>query len=265
MAVGDGWRSGTVLDYIDAFADDFADGYSSNSWKGRFYRRRLEVAFAELEGAKGDTVLDIGCGAGLYLEPCADLGLEYRGVDLSQRMIDGARRRVSKADADRFSIGAVQELELPDASFDVVLCLGVLEYVGSDERSIAMGEIARILAPGGTVLVSVLNSASPFWIVRRARARVLARVGRRRRETVVARSPERCFSRREILDTVRGAGLHVERSTRYGMQVIPDLGAITRTARFAEMSARLEPLSSTPVGVVSLAHFIVARKQPRAD
>jgi 2-polyprenyl-3-methyl-5-hydroxy-6-metoxy-1,4-benzoquinol methylase len=265
MAVEDGSRRGTVLGYVDAFADDFADGYADASWKGRFYRRRLELVMAELRGAQGATVLDVGCGAGLYFEPCADLGLDYRGVDLSERMIDGARRRVATADADRFSIGMLPELDVPDSSIDFVLCLGVLEYLGSDERSIAMGDIARTLAPGGAVIVSALNRAAPFWIARDARAKVRTAVGRRLRVAVPATPPELYFSKRDIIDIVGGADLGVERYARFGMELVPDLGAFTRTAGFAAMTTRLESLSSTPAGVVSLAHLVVARKQLAAD
>ena len=265
MAVGDGSRRGAVLEYVDAFADDFADGYVGTSWKGRFYRRRLELVMDELQGAEGKTVLDVGCGAGLYFEPCADLGLDYRGVDLSQRMIDGARRRVSEADADRFSIGVLPVLELPDESIDVVLCLGVLEYVGRDERSDAMGEIERILAPGGTVFVSVLNRAAPFWIAREARAKIRTRVGRWLGAAVADPPPELYFSKRDIADILSAADLDVERYTRFGMEMVPDIGAVTRTPLFATMSARLESLSSTPAGAVSLAHFVVARKRRRTE
>ena len=94
----------------------------------------------EAEGAKasGLRVLDVGCGSKPYL-PYFATAAEYVGLDVA-----------GNPDADLH--GSVEELPLDDASFDVVLCLQVLEHV--EDPAQAVRELHRVTKPGGRVLAS---------------------------------------------------------------------------------------------------------------
>jgi SAM-dependent methyltransferase len=110
-------------------------------------------------------VLDIGCGPGIFADPCVAQGLHYHGVDVSERMIDEARRRFANVNSADFSVSDARRLPLKDNSFDVVLCLGILEYVPKAREIKYLKEIIRVLRPGGTVVFSFLNKKSPYWLL----------------------------------------------------------------------------------------------------
>jgi SAM-dependent methyltransferase len=92
-----------------------------------------------LASRDGLRMLDIGCGDKPYYPLLAARAAAYRGIDAEPGpQVD--------------DIGVVEELPYPDGSFDVVLCTQVLEHVVDPGR--AVGEIARVLAPGGVAFVS---------------------------------------------------------------------------------------------------------------
>ena len=110
-----------------------------------------------LEGTHG-RVLEVGCGSGQMLCDLLLRGYEVVGLDLATGMLEASRRlideRVPGARAE-LMLGDVEKLSFPDASFDVFLAAGVIEYLASDEK--CLREISRVLKPGGTVLLSVRN------------------------------------------------------------------------------------------------------------
>jgi SAM-dependent methyltransferase len=93
---------------------------------------------AEGRAAAGLRVLDVGCGEKPYL-PYFATASEYVGVDVD----DGAQADL---------IGAAESLPVEDASFDLVLCIQVLEHV--DDPARAVRELERAVRPGGRVLVA---------------------------------------------------------------------------------------------------------------
>jgi ubiquinone/menaquinone biosynthesis C-methylase UbiE len=104
----------------------------------------------DLATMRGDErLLDIGCGNGLYLaelEGRRHAGATF-GIDLSAGMLDAARSRSNAA----VLVGDAQALPFAGGSFDRVLAMHMLYHVPN--RDLAVAEIARVLAPGGTALV----------------------------------------------------------------------------------------------------------------
>lgn len=95
-----------------------------------------------------DEFLDVGCGAGNVAQLAAQSGAHVTGIDLSPRLIDVARRR---ADAGGFhihySVGDAENLDVPDASFDVVAsCFGM---IFAPDHAATAGELARVTREGG--------------------------------------------------------------------------------------------------------------------
>ena len=102
--------------------------------------------------AVGESVLDLGCGAGLdTLIAAQTVGPTGRvaGVDLSAEMlaIAEAGRAEGWFDAVEFKLADVQDLPYPAGHFDVALSNGVLNLVPDKPR--ALREIHRVLRPGG--------------------------------------------------------------------------------------------------------------------
>ena len=98
-------------------------------------------------------VLDVGCGIGVGPAYVAKtFGCRVVGVDLSERMIDWARRRVRQERVEalvELRTADVLALPFPDGRFDVVLCESVLAFV--EDKTRAIGECVRVTKPGGHV------------------------------------------------------------------------------------------------------------------
>ena len=120
---------------------------------------RFSAAVAELAG--GARVLDVGCGRGVGHDLLAKRYREVHGVDgteaaLAQARARGTAARVVDLDAGR--------LPYPDAHFDAVLLLDVIEHLIDPAPIVA--EIARILRPGGQAVVTTPNVRSLRQLVR---------------------------------------------------------------------------------------------------
>jgi ubiquinone/menaquinone biosynthesis C-methylase UbiE len=116
---------------------------------------------AAVAPAPGERVLDVACGTGLVAFPAAravGAGGHVLGIDLSGQMVDAARERAAarrhEATANiGFARMDAEALDLPDASFDVVLCALGLMYMPEPEQ--ALREMRRVLRPGGRLGLAV--------------------------------------------------------------------------------------------------------------
>jgi SAM-dependent methyltransferase len=109
-----------------------------------------EWAWLDARVPAGARVLDVGCGNGALLGLLAPRLASGVGVDASPRMIDRARVRNAAHQNLRFEPIDGPRLPLPDASVDVVISLLSFRYLDWDP---IMQEFARVLAPGGKLLV----------------------------------------------------------------------------------------------------------------
>jgi SAM-dependent methyltransferase len=134
---------------------------------------------ADFEGARGKRVLEIGCGLGTDGARFARAGADYTGVDLTEAAVELARRRFDLFDLKgKFQTADAEQLSFPDASFDLVYSHGVLHHTPDAER--AVGEIHRVLVPGGRAVVMLYHRDSYNYrvnigVLRRAGARLLKR------------------------------------------------------------------------------------------
>ncbi len=113
------------------------------------------LAFADIE--PGQTVLDLGSGAGLDLMLAADrVGSAGRviGIDMTQEMVDKARENVTKAGYTNIDVrlGVIEDLPLPDSSVDWVISNCVINL--STDKARVFNEVARVLKPGGRFSIS---------------------------------------------------------------------------------------------------------------
>ncbi len=124
-------------------------------WGGaeRDYRERV-VALAGLR--PGEAVLDVGCGTGSLAIAARRRGVaegRVHGVDASPAMIARARRKAAAAGMPiLFERAAAQSLPFAEADFDVVLTTTVLHCLAQPALPRALGEMRRVLRPGGRLL-----------------------------------------------------------------------------------------------------------------
>ncbi len=125
----------------------------------------LTVDFDRFPVGLGDRVLDLGCGAGRHAFELYRRGADVVALDRDENELEGVRRMFAAMEAaGEPPLGATAttvrgdllSLPFPDSSFDAVIAAEVLEHIPADE--LAMAEIARVLAPGGRLAVTV-----PRW------------------------------------------------------------------------------------------------------
>ncbi|KPC71768.1 methyltransferase domain-containing protein [Streptomyces sp. NPDC006349] len=96
----------------------------------------------------GETVVDVGCGAGRAVAELAETGLTAIGVDPDERMVEVARQRWSGTD---FRMADAYRLPFADATVDGYRSDKVFHELAQPSR--ALGEAQRILAPGGRIVL----------------------------------------------------------------------------------------------------------------
>lgn len=190
---------------------------------------QADLDFAQGVFERPGDLIDLGCGTGRALIHLAEQGYRVLGVDLSPEMLRVAQRRAGETGLDISLIRAnLVELDaLADSCFDQAICLfSTLGMIaGSEYRRQAMRHFARILKPGGRL---VLHGHNLWWHLR-------TRTGRRwLLRDRLSRSPNRGdfempaheglaglslhhFTRRELVRLVRGAGLHILRVQPLGL------------------------------------------------
>ena len=105
-----------------------------------------------------DRVLDVGCGSGRLRPALEDLATEYVGVDIDARLLR-ATRDAAGTGAGRSLVAAdAHHLPFRDASFSAVVLIRV--YHRLSDPSAALGEVARVLRAGGTLVVAVVPRSS---------------------------------------------------------------------------------------------------------
>ena len=124
------------------------------------FQKEWNRALFTMNQTKADRVLELGCGTGVLL---ADLKQKYRfvvGFDVSREMMQAAWKLGALLVA-----GDGSTLPFGRASFDLVICRGVLHHV--PDRRAALAEIYRVLRPGGEFILS--EPSNDWWVVRTIR------------------------------------------------------------------------------------------------
>jgi ubiquinone/menaquinone biosynthesis C-methylase UbiE len=122
----------------------YAAGQSGQPF-GRFLKPDL---------VSGKQVLEIGCGMGTHAEMLLRNGASLTAIDQTALAVEATRRRLDLKHLDAQVLQQdAEKLTLPDRSFDVVWTWGVIHHSSSTEQCV--GEISRVLRPGGRLMMMV--------------------------------------------------------------------------------------------------------------
>jgi 2-polyprenyl-3-methyl-5-hydroxy-6-metoxy-1,4-benzoquinol methylase len=129
------------------------DYYEKSFWPIRkIEQARLRIIREMVGPASGLSLLEVGSGGGHVLRMFRDAQLT--AVDVSGKFLETARQNLRGYDC-RFIQGAIDQLGLPEASFDRIVCTEVLEHIPDPHP--VMREIARLLKPSGRAVITVPN------------------------------------------------------------------------------------------------------------
>lgn len=136
--------------------DDFADSFAVHAEHSAYNAHYDRPAVLGLLGdVAGRTVLDVGCGSGLYAAELAERGAEVIGFDASDRLVEHARRRVGST-ADLRVHDVQDPLDwLADETVDRAVMALVLHHL--DDPVPALRELHRVLRPSGRLVISTVH------------------------------------------------------------------------------------------------------------
>ncbi len=226
-------------EHIRAYYDAFAQRYEAQRDGRSRYHDLLDDLEVELAApyVADRTVLEVGCGTGLLLRRLALVAARATGVDLSPGMLAHARARGLDVRE-----GTATDLPFADASFDVAVSFKTLPHVPDLRR--ALGEMARVVRPGGTLIVELYNPKSARFLAKRFLRPGLVAEGRTERDVYV-RYDDRAALERALPATCsieRARGIRVLTPAALLME-LPVLGPLLERAERAvadrEIAAKL--------------------------
>jgi SAM-dependent methyltransferase len=136
-------------------------GHPSYVWRfGQERRLDLIRRYVPLEDR---SILDVGCGLGMYVLAFRRFSSDVHGVDIDEEKVAKASQEMPN-----IRVAPAEELPYPDGTFDMVLSHEVIEHVGDDQRAVA--EAVRVLRspepdagkPGGRMVLFAPNRLYPF-------------------------------------------------------------------------------------------------------
>jgi ubiquinone/menaquinone biosynthesis C-methylase UbiE len=135
-------------------AESYHKARTNPTTVGWFYNEYLEMptTLKMLGNVRGKKILDIGCGTGLYARILKKKGANVKGIDISERMVEIARKEVPNIE---FKIGTAEKLPYKSKEFDIVLAALMTEYLSSWNKMLK--EVKRVLKPHGLFIFSTGN------------------------------------------------------------------------------------------------------------
>ena len=231
-------------------------GEPSYVWRAGQERRLQMIADSAEERIHG-TILENGCGVGMYVEHLAPFGGKIFGLEY-----DFERAAEAGRNAKRIINAAGENLPYPDNSFDLILSHEVLEHVQNDAEAIK--EMLRVLKVGGRITLFVPNRGYPFethgfywrekyhfgniplinYLPRKWRDKLAPHV-----EIYTRKDLEKLFAKLPVK--------FIERAIVFGAydNIIARLGAVGKVLR-----GFLQFLEKTPLRLLGLSHFWVVEK-----
>jgi ubiquinone/menaquinone biosynthesis C-methylase UbiE len=129
--------------------------------------RSFLVELVEKGMIRGRSALDTCCGLGTNSLFLAEKGFEVTGIDISEKAVEIASQRAEEKGIDRsaqFEVENFMQMDFEGSSFDFVLDVGCFHHVAEEDRQVFIGNVHRILSPGGRYLLMCFSDRmGPSW------------------------------------------------------------------------------------------------------
>lgn len=123
-------------------------------------KRRVRTIIQEMDIDNNDSILDCGCGDGIYLTAINDIyNCNLHGFDMDLKNLLRAKKSLQDASVN-LTRGTIYNLPYQDGYFDKIYCSEVLEHIRDDTK--AMNELSRVLKKDGLLVITVPNHNYPL-------------------------------------------------------------------------------------------------------
>ncbi len=146
----DGAWVADAADSYDRVAERYADLVGSGLDDLPLERALLDHFARRVTDAGGGPVLDVGCGPGRLTRDLAARGLVVSGIDVATAMLRLAR---GTSPGVGFAAGSVTRIPVRDGALAGVFCWYLLHHVPDEALGTAIRELARVTAPGGSLMI----------------------------------------------------------------------------------------------------------------
>ncbi len=264
-----------VQEHVNAHFDSSAsywDGvYRGDTLQGLIYQQRQAAVLGCVDAAKlpaAAPVLEIGCGAGHLTIRLAERELEVEAIDASPAMVEAAANQALEAglgERVNVAVADVHALPFESSHFDLIVAVGVIPWLHSPQTAVA--EMARVLRPGGQLVVTADNRArlSSFTDPRA----MLALSPLKRAQVALRRRRGLATSRldypRQIDRLLRGSGLNPLSRRTIGFGPLSFLGrSLFGERKNMRLNDRLQGLADRGVPGLKWTgwHYVVRAAKP---
>lgn len=145
---------------FDPEADNY-DGWYSTRLGKLVDDIETKASLHLLDPRENMRILDVGCGTGNYSIKLSQLGCSVVGVDISENMLEIAKKKSAKLNLNiRFLHSNSEELPFDDESFDAVISITAIEFFTNPGASVK--EMLRVIKEKGSLVIGTINKDSPW-------------------------------------------------------------------------------------------------------
>ncbi|NES78680.1 MULTISPECIES: class I SAM-dependent methyltransferase [Okeania] len=172
------------------------------------------------------SILDVACGTGEFERLLLDKNLkqEIIGVDISENMLNVARKKYQAYSNVKFQQASVHSLPFNSHSFDVVVCANSFHFF--DKPQVALGEMKRVLKPNGKVIIIDWNK--DYFVCRICDWFL----------QIFDPAHQQCYTQAELHQLLVSAQFEVHSATKFRLGVIWGMMAVTAFFRSQESGVR---------------------------
>tara|TARA_Y100000310_G_C20671149_1_gene810370 strand:+ start:1356 stop:2138 length:783 start_codon:yes stop_codon:yes gene_type:complete len=239
---------------FDYYSMHYGDVNNKKKYPSLYLRHQYILKM--LEGCKGK-VLDIGCGAGIMVKDLLDRGFSVHASDFAPNMVEATKEITMNHQGEvSFSQEDIEGMSFNDNEFDYIVCAGVLEYLSKDDK--ALDEVARVLKPNGTAIITVPNKLSPALYADKLARFVLPKSVV---ERITTFNLHREHNPRELEEALKKRGLVKEDFAYFHFYPIPVPFDRFLPKFSVSVGKKMERWSKSRLGILGTGHIIKVRKR----
>lgn len=216
---------GKEIDFFDKTSASYLAEYEKETSEGYSFRIRREKVLSLIPKAREKgKALDIGCGPGIMVGGLLDKNYVVNCIDAAPEMVNLTQEKYKENQMVAAEIGKVDNLNFPDSTFDLIISMGLLEYLGNDEQEKTIKEIKRVAKKEAVIILTFPNKTSPCRIFNRAASFLVKPISKTLR--AIAKKPSQSLTHREYnskktMELLEKNGLKVSDIIYYNFKLIP--------------------------------------------